>query len=201
MSELDDDADTGAASTNDADPDGADQLGDAGKRALDSMKGKWQSERDRRKALEDELAKLKADQQPTADPVKIREEARAEVRAAVLKERALDKIEARAARLFADPEDATVHLASKVDDFIRDGKVDTGAIAGALEDLLKRKPHLGIQPEKRFAGSADGGPRKGDEPQMLTRSDVERLFREGKHAEIDKARAEGRIKYEKKPTS
>src|SRR5512139_3810001 len=43
-------------SQDDADPDGADQLGDKGKRALASMKGKWRSEREKRKALEAQLA-------------------------------------------------------------------------------------------------------------------------------------------------
>src|SRR5690606_41308788 len=38
------------------DPDGADDLGDKGKRALASMKGKWRTEREKRKQLEQQLA-------------------------------------------------------------------------------------------------------------------------------------------------
>src|SRR5687768_17498421 len=58
-----DDADDGEAQAggdsedeDDADPEGADQLGDKGKRALASMKGKWRSERDKRRDLERQLA-------------------------------------------------------------------------------------------------------------------------------------------------
>lgn len=131
---------------------------------------------------------------------KAREAGRAEARAEVLKERALDKVETKAAKLFADPEDARALLADKVDDFIADGKVDTEAIDAALADLLKRKPHLGAD-QRRFKGSADSGARESGKAGELTRSDVERLFREGKYAEIEQARLEGRIKFEKKPSS
>jgi hypothetical protein len=127
---------------------------------------------------------------------KAREEGRAEARAEVLKDRALDKVESKAAKLFADPEDARALLASQVDDFIDDGKVDSEAIDKALAELLKRKPHLGAD-TRRFKGGADGGARGGDGNQnMLTAADIRKLAAEGKHAEIDKARAEGRIDYE-----
>src|SRR5690554_6683092 len=45
---------------NDADPEGAEALGDPGKKALAEMKGKWKAERDKRRALEQEVAALKA---------------------------------------------------------------------------------------------------------------------------------------------
>jgi len=126
---------------------------------------------------------------------KAREAGKAEAQAEVLKDRALDKLETRAARTFADPEDARALLASKVDDFVADGQVDVTAIDDALADLLKRKPHLAVA-GKRFEGSADGGARNSATPQKLTAADIRKLAAEGKHAEIVKARQEGRIDYE-----
>ena len=126
---------------------------------------------------------------------KAREAGKAEARAEVLKDRALDRVETKAAKLFADPEDARALLASRVDSFIADGNVDTGAIDDALADLLKRKPHLAIA-GKRFEAGADNGPRTGNQPNMLSRDDVRRLMSEGKHAEVAKAQSEGRIDYE-----
>jgi hypothetical protein len=177
----------------DDEPEGTDQLGDAGKKALDAMKAKWQRERDARKALADQVAKLtaskdeKKDDQP--DPDEIRKQAKAEAAAEVLKDRALDKVETKAAKKFADPEDARALLASKVDDFIDDGKVDVDAIEEALADLLKKKPHLAATAEKRFAGSADGGARKGSKPDQLTRQDLKRMTPD----QIVKAQADGRL--------
>jgi len=127
---------------------------------------------------------------------KAREAGKAEARAEVLKDRALDRVETKAAKLFADPEDARALLASHVDSFIADGNVDTGAIDEALADLLKRKPHLAIA-GKRFEAGADSGPRNDtSKPGTLSRDDVRRLMSEGKHAEVAKAQAEGRIDYE-----
>lgn len=127
---------------------------------------------------------------------KAREAGKAEARAEVLKDRALDRVETKAAKLFADPEDARALLASHVDSFIADGNVDTGAIDEALADLLKRKPHLAIA-GKRFEAGADNGPRNDtSKPNMLSRDDVRRLMSEGKHAEVAKAQSEGRIDYE-----
>ncbi|MFG3710135.1 hypothetical protein [Micromonospora sp. NPDC047730] len=181
-------------------PEGADQLGDAGKKALDSMKTNWKTERDKRKALEKELAELKSkstekpDETPDADT--IRAQAKAEAQAEAIRERALDKIEAKAAKLFADPEDARALLAGNVDDFVDNGKVDVEAITEALDELLAKKPHLAATPPRRFEGGADGGARKSG-GEKLTRSDVEQLAREGKHAEIAKANREGRIDFTK----
>jgi hypothetical protein len=176
--------------------EGSDQLGDAGKKALDAMKAKWQKERDERKALAARIAELEKgkpagdDQQPTAE--KLREEARAEARAEALKDRALDKIEARAAKLFADPEDAAAFLSRRVDDFIDGGKLDVDAIDEALAELLQKKPHLAAQggTGKRFSGTADGGTRNGSgRPAQLTEQDLKRMTPEA----IVKARQEGRL--------
>lgn len=180
--DLDDDAGTDRAD----DTDGAENLGDAGKKALDAMKSKWQVQRDARKVLDAENLKLKAElaalkvpkdeaKGPDLDAEKIREQAKAEARTEVLRERAMDRVEAKAAKLFADPEDARALLERNVEDFIDGGKVDTDAIEEALADLLKKKPHLAAQSGRRFEGGADGGARKGSRPVQLTAQEVKRL--------------------------
>lgn len=173
------------------DPDGADQLGDPGKKALDAMKAKWQREREQRKQLADELAALKAPKGDTghADPDEIRRQARAEAAAEMLRDRALDKVETKAAKLFADPEDARALLASRVDEFVDAGQVDLDAIDQALTDLLSKKPHLAAARAPRFGGGADGGARKGGKPDQFTRDDLKRMT----PAQIVKAQEEGRL--------
>jgi hypothetical protein len=195
MSEQDDttvetgDVDTDLVDdSDDGDTGDADKLGDAGKKALDSMKSKWQKERDVRKALE---AKLAADSKPDdqQDPAEMRKQAQAEARAEVLRERALDKVEAKAAKLFADPEDARALLASRVEDFVDDGQVDVDAINEALTDLLSKKPHLAAATAKRFQGGADGGARKGSQVAQLTEQDIKRMTPQ----QIEKARLSGQL--------
>lgn len=157
--------------------EGEEKLGDPGKRALDEMKEKWRTERDRRKALEQQIAATVVDdKKDDVDPAKVREQARAEARAEVLRDRALDKIEAKASKLFADPEDAALLLGRRIDEFIDGGKLDLDAIEDALEDLLKKKPHLAAATAPRFSGSADGGARKGSgQPTQLTENDLKRM--------------------------
>jgi hypothetical protein len=153
------------------DEDGADQLGDAGKQALDRMKTQRNQFRDELrafqslgltpnqiKALRQSGGKPDADQ-PDADA--IREEARREARAEANRERVIDKIEAKAARDFADPEDAVAILlrSHKADDFLNGDAIDVEEIEDALKGLLTKKPHLAAQ-GRRFQGGADGGARK-----------------------------------------
>lgn len=203
--DTDDDLDTGADddAPDDKDDDGKDALGDAGKKALDAMKAARTAARKERDEAKAELAKAKAelakaqagkagdDKKLDVDEKAIRDEARAEARAEALKERALDRIEAKAGKLFADPEDARALLASKVDDFIDDGEIDSEAIAQALADLLKKKPHLGAQGAgKRFETGADGGARKGSNgPAQLTEQDLKRMTPQ----QIEKARVGGQL--------
>jgi membrane protein involved in colicin uptake len=196
MSEQDDtavetdDVDTDLVDdSDDGDTGDTDKLGDAGKKALDSMKSKWQKERDARKVLEAKLTAADNKDDQTQDPAELRKQAQAEARAEVLKERALDKVEAKAARLFADPEDARALLATRVDDFVDDGQVDVDAINEALTDLLSKKPHLAAATAKRFQGGADGGARKGSQVSQLTEQDLTRMTPQ----QIDKARLDGRL--------
>jgi hypothetical protein len=172
------------------DDDGADKLGDAGKQALDRMKVRLREERTARKALEAQIAaKTPTKDDDAPDPAELRKAAQAEARAEVLMERALDKVEARAAKLFADPEDARALLAGQVDDFIDDGKVDVDAVDEALKELLSKKPHLAAATAKRFQGGADGGARKGSQLSQLTEQDLKRMTPQ----QIDDARLKGQL--------
>jgi hypothetical protein len=187
----------GDESDEDGDPDGADDLGDKGKRALDAMKARLRTERERRKAAETENATLKAKPPEgggAPDEQAIREQARTEARAEALRERALDKLEAKAARLLADPEDARAYLGSRVEDFIDGDGIDIEAITEALEELIERKPYLaataaGTKP--RFEGTGDGGARKGSTgPRQLTETDVKKMTPE----QIDEAHRKGQLR-------
>lgn len=160
------------------DPAGEAALGDAGKRALDDMKGKWHSERDQRKALEARVAELES--KPVTDPRADRRIVRAEVKAA-------------AKGLFADPADALVFIDLDQFEVSEDGEVDSEKLSAAITELLTKKPHLGAaatQPEKRFQGSGDGGAQgRKSGPDQLTREDLK-----GKSPEwIAKAKADGRL--------
>jgi hypothetical protein len=188
-----DDVDPDPADDDGADTDdGADKLGDAGKQALDRMKTRLREERTARKALEAQIAdanKKPAKDEDAPDPAELRKTAQAEARAEVLNERALDKVEAKAAKLFADPEDARALLAGRVDEFVDDGKVDVEAIEEALGELLKKKPHLAAATAKRFQGGADGGARKGSQVSQITEQELKRMTPQ----QIDKARIDGRL--------
>lgn len=168
----DDGADVGADDDDKADgtADGADQLGDAGKKALDAMKAKWRAERDALKpfkalgvSAEDLKALVAASRKdgdpPDADAIRRDAETAANKKAA---QRVLrSEIKAAAAGKLADPSDAYKFLdvdAFEVDD---DGNVDEDEIAEAIDDLIKSKPYLAVQDGKRrFQGGADGGARK-----------------------------------------
>jgi hypothetical protein len=144
--------------TTDADPDGADSLGDAGKKALDRMKaerGAAKAEAAAEKKRADELAaKVTAFEDRDRTDLE-RATAAAEVaakQAAAATARAVQaEVKALAAEGFADPTDAAAFL-----DLAKysgaDGEIDTDAISADLSALLERKPHLGRQ-------SAPKGPR------------------------------------------
>lgn len=173
----DEDADDGDEDTDDGDED---QLGDAGKKALDRMKAKWKRERDRRRALEQQLDGDDGDDaDDTPDPI------------AVANQRILKaEIKAAAAGQLADPTDAYKFLdltEFEVDD---DGNVDVDEINDAIETLIADKPYLATQGDRRFKGTADGGARKGgSKPKQLSRSDLQRMSPE----QIAKAKSEGRL--------
>lgn len=129
------------------------------------------------------------DGQPDADT--IRQQARAEAQAELMETRVLDKIEAKAARLFADPDDAAALImrGRAADEFLDDGSIDVEAIQDALDELLDKKPYLAAQGGRRFQGSGDGGTRKDSRPKQLTRDDLKTMSPE----QIVEAKAKGQL--------
>ncbi|WP_194821297.1 hypothetical protein [Micromonospora sp. S-DT3-3-22] len=167
----DDDGETGDGDSDDQGDGDADDLRDAGKKALDTMKGQrnkaradlrpWTAlARELGVKTPDEVKALLAKRKPggdggddQVDPEQIRREARAEAQRETLNDRVLDKIEAKARR-FADPADAAALLLREhgVDDFLDGSRIDGDAIAEALDDLLERKPYLAVkaaEPERK----------------------------------------------------
>jgi hypothetical protein len=172
----------------------AEALGDAGKQALDRMKARWQKERDRRTAAEAALAEKDrgADDKPDAD--KIRAEADQAAMAKVNERILRSEIRAAAAGKFQDPKDALAYLDLSKFEVDDDGNVDEDEITEALTDLLAKKPYLGVtKGDKKFKGTADAGARGNAGKPQLTEADVKQLAAQGKHAEIEQARVDGRL--------
>ncbi|MDA2805711.1 hypothetical protein [Nocardiopsis suaedae] len=185
------DDDQGGDDEDESDPEGAEALGDAGKRALDATKQKWKSERQKRREAEAELEKLRNGTQggDGDDAEAVRREAERAATAKANKRVVRSEVRAAAAGKLADPADALAHLDTDAFEVGEDGEVDGEEIAEAIDDLLKRKPYLAAQ-GRRFQGTAEGGARKGkSRPTQLTRDDLKRMSDE----QIVKAKAEGRL--------
>jgi hypothetical protein len=174
---------------------GTDALGDAGKKALDSMKSRWKAERDARRKLEEELEGLKVPK-PTgdndqADAAEIKRQATRDANAKANARILRSEIKAAAAGKLADPSDALAYLDPAAFEVDANGDVDAEELADAIEDLLTRKPYLGATSRPRFQGTGDGGAaRKASGPSQLTRQDLKSMSPEA----IVKAKREGRLK-------
>lgn len=119
--------------------DGTDELGDAGKQALDRMKAKWQAERAKRIAAE----QIAATANNTDETERVRRDAEIAATTKANGRIVRAEIRALAAGRFADPADAVVFLDVSRFDVDDDGEVDRDEIAAAIDELLARKPHLG----------------------------------------------------------
>ena len=193
--ELEDDVDP---ADDDKDPEGADSLGDPGKKALDTMKGRLKAEREKRRALEAQLAERDKPADGTVpDQETLMRQAETKVLARVNERLVKAEVKVAAAGKLADPADAYRFLDLSQFEVDDDGNVDAEEVADAIDDLLKSKPYLAAQggsTKPRFQGTADSGARKGNaRPTQLTEADVKRLSAAGKHAEIVKAQNEGRL--------
>jgi hypothetical protein len=190
---VDETTDTNTTDT-DATPEGAESLGDAGKRALDSMKAKWKAERDTRRELERKLAESAApaptdDKTPDLEAIKSQaaSEAMAKANARILR----SEIKAAATGKFADVSDALLNLDLTTFEVDANGDVDADEISDAIQEVLTRKPHLAAATAKRFQGTGDGGAaRKASGPTQLTHEDLNKMSPEA----IVKAKREGRLK-------
>jgi len=174
-------------------PDGADALGDAGKRALDAMKGKWHSERDQRRALEARIAALETPEPPageTPDVDAIRAAAVREANAAANARIVKAEIKTAAAGKMANPELALKLIDPSQFEVGEDGSVDADEMSDAITGLLTQYPNLAVQGGPRFEGTGDGGARKANAgPTQLTRADLASMSPE----QIVTAKAEGRL--------
>lgn len=183
---ADDDGQDDDTDTDDADPEGADQLGDKGKRALASMKGKWRTERDKRRELEQRLA----DKDGADDAEQARRKAEAEALAKANGRILKAEIRAAAKGRLNDPKDALTFLDLDQFEVGEDGEIDPEEIEEAISDLLKNKPYLAAATAKRFQGTGDGGAaRKASRPKQLTKQDLTSMSPEA----IDQARIDGKL--------
>ncbi|MDX3550976.1 hypothetical protein PV729_04185 [Streptomyces europaeiscabiei] len=148
------------------------------------MKTERNAERDRRKALEAELAALRA---PAAEPVTPAgpSEADRKLNARIVRA----EVKAAATGKFADPADALAFLDLTTFEVSEDGEVDGTKLSAAIEDLLTRKPHLAAKPQPRFQGSGDGGAARNGGGSQLTREELKGMSPDA----IQRARAEGRL--------
>lgn len=149
--------------------DGEESLGDPGKKALDAMKAKWKAAEDRAKAAEaaaaEALAKAEGKEKEYAaeqERRKVEMEALSKANQRILKA----EIRAQATAKLADPADALLYLDMSSFEVGDDGEVDAQAITAAIDNLIKSKPYLAAQGERRFQGGADGGPRKETGPSL-----------------------------------
>lgn len=171
---------------------GEEALGDAGKKALDTMKAERKAATDRARAAEAELEALKAQmagrEQEHAAEVE-RQRAKDEALAAANQRILSAELKAAAKGKLADPADAHLFIDLKQFDVSDDGDVDTDALNTAIDELISRKPHLAAT-AKRFDGSADGGAKKDAGVQQVTRDELKSMTPE----QIVAAEAEGRLK-------
>ncbi|MFE9300821.1 hypothetical protein [Streptomyces sp. NPDC006856] len=184
--DTDDQGDDDPGDDADDEDDGADALGDKGKRALDAMKGKLKGEREKRRALEKQLAEKDGNDQAEKARREAESAALTKANARILRA----EVKAAAAGKLADPADAYKFVdldQFEVDD---DGNVDSDEVAEAIDDLIQSKPYLAAATAKRFQGTGDGGAaRKAGRPKQLTRADLKSMTPEA----IDKAREDGRL--------
>lgn len=176
-----------------AEDEGAAELGDAGKQALDRMKAARNAERDRRRALEQELADLRstpAGDEPDTAAIQSAADAAAQAKANARIIRS--EVKAAAAGKLADPADAYRFLDLSAFEVDENGDVDETEIAEAIADLVSKKPYLGVVSQRddaRFKGTADGGTRKETRPSQLTDADLARMSPQA----IEAARVAGRL--------
>lgn len=169
----------------DGDPPGAEDLGDAGKKALDTMKGERNAARDELrpwKAVADELGltpeKVRelaaASNGKPIDVDQVRKEARDEALKSVGQIAVRANVKAQATGRLADPADALAFIDLSQFEVTEDGDVDEQAIGAAIDDLLEQKPHLAAQGGQKWQGGSDGGARN-DPPKPEPKPGLDRL--------------------------
>lgn len=140
-------------------------LGDAGKKALDTMKAERNAAKAAAKQAIAESEALRAqiaNKDKPAEEIAL-ENARNEGRTEATKAGNLrvlkSELKAIATGKLADPADAHLYIDLATFDVNDDGEPDSDALAEAIDKLLIAKPHLAANtaPAPRFMGGADGG--------------------------------------------
>jgi hypothetical protein len=200
----DDKKDPEKSATDDPDKETEDEpLGPQGRRALDAWKARAKEAESADKAHAAQVALLEAriadfDKSPEEQVLlAARREgesaATATVTAAAATALARQALITEAKGRLADPTDVTAFLAAE-DIKVGDGfSVDTAAITALVDDLLTRKPHLGIPAPKPSgpvvpAGSIDQGVRSKDTPSLGQRADLAQS--EGRHKDAIRLKAQ-----------
>lgn len=182
-----------AQETAEADPPGAEALGDPGKKALDAMKAEKREALARARDLETQLAEFKAKAEgreaefkAAQDAQRVKDDAIAAANERILRA----EVRAAAASKLADPADALRFIELSDFEVGSDGDVDATAISAAIDSLIESKPYLAAQSGRRFQGTADSGVRNdATKPSQLTHADMARMSPE----EIVAAKKEGRF--------
>lgn len=177
--------------------EGEEDLRDAGKKALDTMKQKLREAEKLARESKAELERARREAELRDKPAEEQalEAARAEARAEALakaNERILrSELKAAAAGKLADPTDAALFIDLTQFDVSGDGDVDSDALNDAIADLIQRKPHLAVPKQNRFDGPADqGAKRDATAVKQLTREDLSTMTPK----QIDDARIAGQLK-------
>jgi hypothetical protein len=175
--------------------EGEDALGDAGKRALDSMKAERNASRQDAKDARAELARLNAEKESAGKPAEeqaldaARLEATLEATTKANGRILRSELRAAAKGKLADPTDAQLSIDLTDFEVGDDGEIDSDALDNAIDELLARKPHLATV-TRRFAGDAGQGAKgKASAPSQLNEADIQTMT----SAEVVAARAEGRL--------
>lgn len=176
----------GAEQLGDAGADDVDQLGEAGKKALDAWKK-------RAKLAEAKLAKAGAgpssqNRKEASTLSEFEKSLETKANARIVR----SEIRAAAAGKLADPKDALIHLRDRLDQFEVDanGEVDSEEVADAITKLLEEKPYLAAATAKRFQGTGDGGAaRKAGGVKQVTEAELKTMTPD----QIVKAQNEGRL--------
>lgn len=149
--------------------EGEDALGDAGTKALATMKAERKAAKDEAASAKAALAAMQAkldgkeaEHEATQAAQKVQDDALATANTRILKA----EVRAAGASKLQDPKDALLHIDLSEFEVNSDGEVDSSAITQAIDDLIARKPYLAAQSGTKFQGSADGGARNGSTPDL-----------------------------------
>ena len=185
--------DSGDEDEGDNDPDGSEDLGDKGKKALDAMKARLKAAKTAEKEAKAETARLRAEKEASGKAPEeqsldaARREATEQALSAANKKILRSEVKAAAAGKLANPALAVKLIDLDSLEVDEDGNVDEEALAEAISDLLQENPFLAAQGGTTKFDSARGKPRQKGQ---LTREDLKKLTPE----QIAKAYDEGRVK-------